>query len=149
MSRRVRILPWVALSSVLCLSTQAATAADVETGTLVVVATGFESEKGEVLIQLCNSQEDYESDDEGFRVARIDTAGGKAEHRFDDLPYGEYAIKVFHDENSNEELDIGWMGPEEAYGFSNGARSLMGPPDWGDAKFAFGNSEQTTEIKVE
>jgi len=123
-------------------------AAEVQTGTVVVVATGFESEKGEVLIQLANSRADYEADDDGFKLAKIKASGGKAEHRFEGVPYGEYAIKIFHDENSNEELDIGWTGPEEVYGFSNGARGTLGPPDWDDAKFTLREPEHTAKIEV-
>ncbi len=118
------------------------------TGTLTLAATGFESEDGEVMIQLANSREDYESDDEGFRVAKIKAVGGKATTEFEDLPYGEYAIKIFHDENGNEELDIGWMGPEERYGFSNDARAMIGPPDWDEAKFTLSQPAQTTKIEV-
>lgn len=119
-----------------------------KTGTLLIVAEGFESEDGHVLIQLANSQEDYEADDEGFRVAKIKAAGGKATTTFEGLPYGEYALKIFHDENDNEELDIGWTGPEERYGFSNDARALMGPPDWDDAKITLDAPEKTTKIEV-
>ncbi len=120
-----------------------------EGGVLTVVASGFSSEKGVVLVQLCDSREDYESDDEGFRVARLQAKDGKTTHRFEGLPDGTYAIKIFHDENENDELDIGWMGPEERYGFSNDARGLMGPPDWDEAQFGFEGPEQTLKIKVE
>ncbi len=47
----------------------------------------------------------------------------------DGVPDGPYAVKLFHDENSNEELDMGWMGAEERYGISNDARGLIGPPE--------------------
>jgi uncharacterized protein (DUF2141 family) len=124
-------------------------AAAEETGTLTVVVTGFASEKGEVLIQLANSRADYEADDTGFRAARVKPTGEKIEKRFDRIPYGEYALKIFHDENSNEELDIGWMGPEERYGFSNGARGTFGPPDWDEAKFTFGSPEATAKVELE
>lgn len=123
-------------------------AEDAKTGTLILTMTGFESEKGEVLVQLCDSKADYAADDGGFRVVRLQAKDGKAGHRFEDIPYGEYALKIFHDENSNEELDIGWMGPEERYGFSNGVRGMMGPPDWEEAKFTFDEPEQTAQVEV-
>ncbi len=137
----------VAMAAGVLLATSAA-AKEPETGTLTLDATGFESEDGEVLIQLANSREDYESDDDGFRVAKIKAVGGKATTVFEGLPYGEYAIKVFHDENANGELDIGWTGPEEVYGFSNDARSLMGPPDWDETKFTLSEAAQTAKVAV-
>lgn len=118
-------------------------------GTLTVVSAGFEGEEGAVMIRLSNSREDFEADDAGFRNAKVEASGGKATAIFEALPYGEYAIQLFHDENSNGELDIGWMGPEEAYGFSNDARGVMGPPDWDDAKFTLSAPELTTTIEAE
>jgi len=48
---------------------------------------------------------------------------------------GQYAIKVFHDENANGELDINFLGiPKESYGFSNHARGRFGPPPFAEAR---------------
>ena len=120
-----------------------------EGGVVTVVASGFTSEKGMVLVALCNSREDYESDEECFRVGRVRAKDGQATHRFEEVPDGTYAVKLFHDENSNDELDMGWMGAEERYGISNDARGLLGPPDWDEARFSFDGPEQTLKIKVE
>ena len=116
---------------------------------MTLVATGFASEKGEVLVSLADSRDNYESDDGGFRKAAIKASGGTATTTFESLPYGEYAIKIFHDENSNEEFDIGWTGPEERYGFSNDARGMMGPPDWDEVKFSLAQPALTVNVTVE
>jgi uncharacterized protein (DUF2141 family) len=105
-----------------------------DTGTITVVATGAASEKGTILVQLANSAADYDRDDDAFRFAEAKPAGGGATFTFDGLPYGDYAVKIFHDENDNKKLDIGLRGPKERYGFSNGARGFMGPPRFADAK---------------
>jgi uncharacterized protein (DUF2141 family) len=120
-----------------------------ETGTITVVATGIESERGTVLIQLANSAADYERDDDAFRFAEGKAAGGRATFTFENVPYGAYAIKVFHDENDNRKIDMGWRGPTERYGFSNGARGFMGPPSFGDAKVTLSASRLQLEIKLE
>jgi uncharacterized protein (DUF2141 family) len=45
------------------------------------------------------------------------------------LKPGKYAFKYFHDENKNEKLDTNWLGiPKEAFGFSNNANGVFGPP---------------------
>jgi uncharacterized protein (DUF2141 family) len=41
------------------------------------------------------------------------------------------------------------FGPEEAYGFSNGARGTFGPPSWQDARFRFAGGDETVEITVD
>lgn len=48
-----------------------------------------------------------------------------------DIKDGQYAIRYFHDENSNAELDTNWIGiPKEGYGFSNDAYGNFGPKDF-------------------
>ena len=47
------------------------------------------------------------------------------------LPPGTYAIAVVHDANGNGGMDFSLLGlPQETYGFSNGARALLGPPSF-------------------
>jgi uncharacterized protein (DUF2141 family) len=112
----------------------AAPAAAGDTGTITVVASGIESARGTVLVQLANSEADYDADDEAFRFAMLPAAPPRVTATFADVPYGEYAVKIFQDENDNKKIDMGWRGPTERYGFSNDARGLMGPPSFADAK---------------
>ena len=57
-------------------------------------------------------------------------------YTFKEIPKGEYAVAVFHDKNSNEKMDVNFLGiPKEAYGCSNNAKGFMGPPKYEDAKF--------------
>src|SRR5262245_49789263 len=43
--------------------------------------------------------------------------------RINDVPYGDYGVAVFHDENSNGKMDKYVLGiPLEPYGFSNNVR---------------------------
>ena len=53
-----------------------------------------------------------------------------------ELPVGEYAFSVFHDENANDKLDANWIGiPKEPGVLSNNAKASFGPPKYEDAKF--------------
>jgi uncharacterized protein (DUF2141 family) len=57
---------------------------------------------------------------------------------FEDVPPGEYAVAVFHDENGNNDLDRNFLGiPSEGTGASNDARGFMGPPPYDGARFQF------------
>ena len=54
---------------------------------------------------------------------------------FKDIPDGQYAVKLYHDDNDNNELDSNMFGiPSEGYGFSNNG-GRFGSPDYRDAKF--------------
>jgi len=136
------------LASMGIVAVLAMAAAAADTGTITVVATGAASERGTVLIQLANSAADYKDDKGGFRSAEIKPAGGRATATFEDVPYGDYAVKVFHDENDNKKLDIGLRGPKEPYGFSNGARGFMGPPSFAAAKVTLSDPTLRLEIAL-
>jgi uncharacterized protein (DUF2141 family) len=54
---------------------------------------------------------------------------------FNNLPDGDYAVQMFHDEDDNGEMKTNLFGiPSEGYGFSNGARAAFGPPKFADMK---------------
>ena len=57
---------------------------------------------------------------------------------FEDLPPGTYALAVIHDENTDGKLDTNWLGiPKEGYGFSNGAKGVLGAPSFSAASFFY------------
>ncbi len=117
-----------------------------KSGTLKVRFAKLEKKGGHVLLQVANSRAVYESDDQFTYSAKIPAEGESVTATFDDVPHGEYAVKVFHDANDNERVDIGWRGPTESYGFSNDVMGFMGPPDFDDAKFRFASPEKTVDI---
>jgi uncharacterized protein (DUF2141 family) len=122
---------------------------DVNTGKLTIVITGLENDDGEVLIALSDSRENYESDSEAYLGYKVKIKNGNAECTIAELPYGEYAIKLYHDENMDGELNSNFLGiPTEDYGFSNNASGTFGPADYDDAKFLFEQSDMTMNISV-
>ena len=116
---------------------------------LVVQLTGMTSNKGNVKIALCNSSTNYENHKSPFIGKTIPINNNIAVIIFEDLPEGEYAIKAFHDEDANDDLNTNFLGiPVEDYGFSNNARGMFGPPSWEDAKFRFNDDNKVIEIVI-
>jgi uncharacterized protein (DUF2141 family) len=65
--------------------------------------------------------------------------GEKVNVVIENIPAGEYAISVIHDENDNEELDVNFLGiPKEGFGFGNDAKGSFGPPSFEKAKVKIG-----------
>jgi uncharacterized protein (DUF2141 family) len=121
-----------------------------ETGTLVVMLKNLPNNEGVVMVALSNTQENYEADGASFMGEMAKIKELKAEVTFDSLLYGEYALKVFHDEDEDKELDTNFLGiPSEAYGFSNNAEGSFGPAAWEDAKFIFSSKRDTLSIIVD
>ena len=55
----------------------------------------------------------------------------------DDLPKGDYAFSMFHDENSDDEFNQGFLGiPKEPYAFSNNIKPKFSAPSYEDCKFS-------------
>lgn len=65
------------------------------------------------------------------------------------LPYGTYAIAVYHDDNANGKLDHGFFGiPAEPMGLSNNHVPRFGPPTFDKAAMTVGEPQQATTIEL-
>ena len=76
-------------------------------------------------------------------------AGAKSVQTTFSVEPGDYAIAVYHDENSNGKMDKRMFGiPKEPYGFSNNFRPVMSAPKFNECKFSVGNSEKAIRINL-
>lgn len=118
--------------------------------TVTVRMHGFRNADGQVLIAVFRGEDGWPgAPDKAWKklVARVD--GARASVVLRDVPPGEYAISVVHDENGNNTLDKSWIGiPKEGIGMSNDARARMGPPKYRDAKFSVDASGATQSITM-
>jgi uncharacterized protein (DUF2141 family) len=122
---------------------------NIENGKLTVIVTGFSNETGNCRFALDNSKFVYESEDTVWIGKVLPIVNKQVIVVIDSLQYGEYAVRVFHDENKNEIIDTNILGiPTEDYGYSNNVSSWFGPPSWDRAKFIFNKPEMTIEIEV-
>ncbi|MEM1214424.1 MAG: DUF2141 domain-containing protein [Bacteroidota bacterium] len=100
---------------------------------ITVTITGLET-KGQVLIGLYDSADDFLEDGKAVAGIVLDVNSESVSHTFT-LPHGSYAVTAYHDVNSNDELDTGLFGvPKEPYGFSKNVFGNFGPPDFEDVK---------------
>ena len=68
---------------------------------------------------------------------------------FDKVEEGTYAVKVFHDINSDGKLNTSWIGwPLEPYGFSNDAPVNAGPPSFRLAAVQVGERRNPVRIRL-
>jgi len=119
-------------------------------GKFLLTVSGFDSDDGKAMIALFNSEESYSETGERFKFVAAEIIDSKAEWLIEGLAFGEYAIKLYHDENGNQKMDRNMLGiPSEDYGFSNNATGSFGPADYEDAKFIFEDSGQKHEITIE
>lgn len=73
-----------------------------------------------------------------FRLKTGRIIDNSATITFDNLPHGQYAINILHDENTNGQVDKGFVLPKEGIGFSNYSQiNLTNRPNFKDASFDF------------
>lgn len=119
---------------------------DINNGNITVTITGLKTDKGNVVLALVNSKESFDSEDiKPFMGVAVQIKDGSATYTFKNVPYGEYAIKFFHDENGSGKLEYGLFGiPRKQYGFSNNGQSK----NYKKAQFKFNQPELTLTINA-
>ena len=119
-------------------------------GTLNIQISGLRSKKGTLRIGLFNSKETFSKKGKAIRSAVVKPNSREAETSFKELPYGYYAISLYHDENDNDKYNLGLvLFSRERYGFSNNVKpGLRGPPSFEAAMFLMNSNEQVVTIKL-
>jgi len=117
--------------------------------TLTVKMEGFSSDNGYVNLALFKTEDGFPEDKQkACKNAKGNIKSGKSEVVFTDIPYGEYAISIYHDENANGKLDKNFMGvPKEGHGASNNPKSF-GPPKFEEAKFKLDSEKGDISISI-
>jgi len=114
--------------------------------TLSINVTGVASTEGNISIGLYTSEKGFLKTDQICRGAFVKSIRGTTTAVFENLPKNTYAIAVFHDANSNEELDTNFLGiPKEPLGFSKGKLKTFGPPSFEECSFVL---DSDMEISV-
>lgn len=116
---------------------------------LTITVTGYEQQPGTTMLEVHNNADHYANGNPPLAsvMLSINSAQSTAKVTFHDLSPGDYAVRLFHDENGNKQMDSNVLGiPTESYGFSNNAGSF-GPASFDDAKVTVANAT-TTQINL-
>ncbi|MDA8768858.1 DUF2141 domain-containing protein [uncultured Winogradskyella sp.] len=114
---------------------------------ITVSITGLDSNRGQLLVGLYNTEEHFL--DKRFKSEIVEISNKTGTLVFTNIPKGTYAISFIHDENSNGKMDTNFLGiPKEDYGCSNNARGTLGPPKWKDAKFELKGQDKVITISL-
>ncbi len=116
---------------------------------LEVVAEGLRSTQGVLRLCLVQASRDFPDCSASATARRLtvaaDTAGAI---RFADLPPGDYALALVHDENGNGRLDRMMGIPREGIGFSRNPALRFGPPPFVAARFHFDGQTGREAVRV-
>ncbi len=121
-----------------------------EQNSLTVEVENLRNSKGIVQITLYNKDgsipdEHYKNH---FKMEKVSIINGRSQCTFSNLPKGNYAVNILHDENSNGKIDKGLILPKEGIGFSNySSIGLTNRPNFKKASFEL-TQNKTIKVKV-
>ena len=120
-----------------------------EEGTLQLQIQNIQTPKGFMKIALFKGEETFLEDTAAYKTASVAVTNKEVMTTFSNLPYGVYAVAIYHDINGNNKLDKNLVGvPKEPYCFSNNARSKWGPPKFEVAKFSIDQPAVQMQVAV-
>jgi uncharacterized protein (DUF2141 family) len=120
-----------------------------DTGTLLILVKGFKSTEGQLMVALYNKADEFLVKDP-YKGSITEISANEELIKFDNLPYGDYAVAAIHDINNDGKLDKNVLGiPTEGYGFSNNVIDKYGPPTWMQASFVFAGRDEARVIDLE
>jgi uncharacterized protein (DUF2141 family) len=120
-------------------------------GNLTAKVTRIRNSNGEINFNLFNNADGFPKEEvKAFKHLRGKISNGTSTVTFENIPFGKYAVAVYHDENNNKKLDKNFFGmPTEGVAVSNDAKgSISGPPSFDAAKFDFNAQSQNIVITM-
>ncbi|MDW8295973.1 MAG: DUF2141 domain-containing protein [Raineya sp.] len=121
------------------------------TGKLKIEIVGIRNQKGKILVNLFDKAKGFPTNFQlAYRKAELEIPEtGKVYVEFSDLPYGDYAVSVLHDENDNKKMDYTLIGlPKEGYCFSNNYRPKIKNPSFRQAGFFLERPLKTLQLHM-
>ena len=132
-----------ALPAIVLLAASNANAAD-----LNITVTDIRSTQGSVGVSVVDTAAAWNGEAKGVARQKLPIQGKEVVFRLTDLPPGQYAVSVIHDENDNGKLDANFMGmPTEGYGFSNNPVVLR-KPTFEEVQFQLGAEGGAMTIRL-
>lgn len=121
---------------------------------LTVKISNLKNNNGSVRVAVYNSKDAYDAEkgagesEKSCAKAAVKIKSQEAQCTFEDLAYGDYALKFFHDEDESGKFYKNFMGiPKVEYGFSNNAKGHFGPASFEQAKFKL--DKPATEMNLQ
>ena len=103
---------------------------------ILIEVYGLENLDGDLFIAINNSSEQFISNTECYRDTIIDITSNSMIVSIEDVISGTYAVSIFHDENGDGELNLGFLNiPDEGFGFSNNPAIGFSQPNFNDCEF--------------
>lgn len=119
-------------------------------GDLIINVNGIRNQKGKIRVSVYDSADGFPGTPQKAKyLAEGIINKSTAQIKIENLPFGEYAVSLIHDENNNLKVETNFLGiPKEGIGMSNDAKGTFGPPSYTQAKFKYAKKNQIIKINI-
>jgi uncharacterized protein (DUF2141 family) len=112
---------------------------------LEIDIANIKNKKGAIEIGIFNKADGFLIEGKEYKSKILKVEGYIVHCEFKDLPDGNYAVAVFHDENMDKKLNTNLFGiPTEPYGFSNNFKPVVSKPNFRDTQFGLHSDKKIT-----
>lgn len=117
---------------------------------LTVTINNIKNTNGQILVGLFNNKKTFPIKGQEYRGNIVyPIIGSSVTTTFNNIPIGDYAIAVIHDEDRSGKLEKNIFGiPMEQYGFSNDVYGKFGPPFFESAAFTVNKNNLLININL-
>jgi uncharacterized protein (DUF2141 family) len=110
---------------------------DAQTVKLDVTVNKIKEASGVMVISLYNKESSFPIDGKEFMINLVEVASHTVSTTFNNLAPGEYAVALYHDQNSDGICNLGLFGiPKEGFGFSRNFKPKWSAPNYDDCKIS-------------
>jgi uncharacterized protein (DUF2141 family) len=116
---------------------------------LRLIVDNLKTSDGEIEVGVYTPKNKFPDEDDKFKKYRFKAKKGKIDEMITDIPYGELAMAIYHDENNNGKIDKNAIGiPKEPYAFSNNYKPTIKAPNFDNCKFSYNKKSSTVKISM-
>ena len=115
---------------------------------LSLTLQGLRSERGQVRLCLTRNPRHFPNCAGDPQALRRSLPTSQAASLSLEVPPGNYALSVIHDENNNGRLDTFLRVPREGFGFSRNPGIRMGPPRFEETRFNIAGDAVAQSVRI-
>jgi uncharacterized protein (DUF2141 family) len=116
---------------------------------LTLIIKNLASATAPVIVGLYNSKKNFLKVEGRLKEYKFTPTGTTLTTQITDLDYGEFAMAIYQDEDSNGEINKNMIGvPTEGYAFSNNYKPRVKAPSFSDCMFVYDSSTNTVTMNM-
>lgn len=115
---------------------------------VTITIDNIRGNNGTIQIAVYNKLESFPKVGGEYKLMQYKVSDGQSKFTITDLPTGNYAIAIHHDENSDGKMNTNMIGiPKEGYAFSKNFKPKFSAPTFSDCAIQI-DSNQKIRVKM-